>query len=88
MTRPLTQVRWERFTQRPLFALALAFAVAYAVPIVSPDAGPEVVDVCLTVEWVVWGAFAVDYVVRLDSRSDAGSSCGRTGWIWRRCCCR
>jgi voltage-gated potassium channel len=59
------QVRWERRTQRPLFALALAFAVAYAVPIVDPDAGDEVVSACLAVEWVVWGAFALDYVVRL-----------------------
>ncbi|WP_406203384.1 MULTISPECIES: potassium channel family protein [unclassified Streptomyces] len=80
MTRPLTQVRWERFTQRPLFALALAFAVAYAVPIVSPDAGPEVVDVCLTVEWVVWGAFAVDYVVRLGLAERRGEFV-RSHWL-------
>ncbi|WP_031476282.1 potassium channel family protein [Streptomyces bicolor] len=59
------QVRWERLTQRPLFGLALAFAVAYAVPIVQPDASADVVAVCLTVEWVVWGAFALDYVIRL-----------------------
>lgn len=65
MTQPPAQVRWERHTQRPLFGLALVFAVAYAVPIVRPDASPEVVSACLAVEWVVWGAFALDYVVRL-----------------------
>ncbi|MGN9759784.1 potassium channel family protein [Streptomyces sp. SD31] len=65
MKQPPAQARWERLTQRPLFALALAFAVAYAVPIVEPDASGEVVSACLAVEWVVWGAFALDYVVRL-----------------------
>ncbi|MFJ8537804.1 potassium channel family protein [Streptomyces sp. NPDC093591] len=65
MKHPPAQVRWERRTQRPLFALALVFAVAYAVPIVDPDANGEVVAACLAVEWVVWGAFALDYVVRL-----------------------
>ncbi|WP_369169040.1 potassium channel family protein [Streptomyces sp. R28] len=65
MKQPLAQVRWERCTQRPLFALALAFAVAYAVPIVEPDASRAVASACLAVEWVVWGAFALDYVIRL-----------------------
>lgn len=65
MKQAVAQLRWERHTQRPLFGLALAFAVAYAVPIVRPDASRVVVDVCLAVEWVVWGAFALDYVVRL-----------------------
>ncbi|MFI7340221.1 potassium channel family protein [Streptomyces sp. NPDC050085] len=59
------QIRWERHTQRPLLAFALAFAVAYAVPIVRPDASRAVNDACLVVEWVVWGAFALDYLVRL-----------------------
>ncbi|MFE7272175.1 potassium channel family protein [Streptomyces sp. NPDC057623] len=65
MKQPPAQVRWERLTQRPLFGLALVFAVAYAVPIVEPDASRDVVAVCLAVEWVVWGAFALDYVARL-----------------------
>jgi voltage-gated potassium channel len=59
------QVRWEARAQGPLLALALAFGVAYAVPIVAPDARPWVHDLCQGVEWTVWGAFAVDYVVRL-----------------------
>ncbi len=65
MKHPSAQVRWEQLTQRPLFGLALAFAVAYAVPIVEPDASRDVVATCLAVEWVVWGAFALDYVARL-----------------------
>ncbi|MET9832931.1 ion channel [Streptomyces sp. NPDC006385] len=65
MKRPPAQARWERLTQRPLFGLALVFAVAYAVPIVEPDASPAVKSACLAVEWVVWAAFAVDYVIRL-----------------------
>ncbi|GAA2476496.1 potassium channel family protein [Streptomyces gobitricini] len=57
--------RWEAHTQTPLIALALAFGLAYAVPIVAPDADPWVHTLCSAVEWVVWGAFAVDYTVRL-----------------------
>ncbi|MFI8187717.1 potassium channel family protein [Streptomyces sp. NPDC085946] len=65
MKQQSAQARWEQHAQRPLFALALAFAVAYAVPIVRPDASRAVVDVCEAVEWAVWGAFALDYAVRL-----------------------
>ncbi|MFF8829373.1 potassium channel family protein [Streptomyces sp. NPDC015131] len=57
--------RWEARTRAPLLALALAFGVAYAVPIVAPDADPWVHRLCTGVEWVVWGAFALDYAVRL-----------------------
>ncbi|MBL1104731.1 potassium channel family protein [Streptomyces sp. 5-8] len=65
MERQSAQERWERHTQRPLLALAVAFAVAYAVPIVNASAGPSVTAACTAVEWVVWGAFALDYLVRL-----------------------
>ncbi|MFJ8583779.1 potassium channel family protein [Streptomyces sp. NPDC093595] len=57
--------RWESRTRVPLLGLAVLFGVAYAVPIVAPDAAPGVHRACLAVEWVVWGAFTVDYVVRL-----------------------
>ncbi|MGW6390160.1 potassium channel family protein [Streptomyces sp. NPDC055103] len=56
---------WEKRTQTPLLALAAAFGIAYAVPIVAPDADPWVHRLCTHVEWVVWGAFALDYLVRL-----------------------
>jgi voltage-gated potassium channel len=57
--------RWEKRTQNPLLGLAVLFGVAYAVPIVAPDAAAWVHRLCTHVEWVVWGAFAVDYAVRL-----------------------
>ncbi|MEU1196858.1 potassium channel family protein [Streptomyces sp. NPDC005813] len=65
MTDESAQARWEQHTQRPLLALAVAFAVAYAVPIVDSDAGRSLELLCTVVEWTVWGAFAADYLVRL-----------------------
>ncbi|MFJ6717518.1 potassium channel family protein [Streptomyces sp. NPDC091259] len=65
MKEPSRQARWERRSQTPLLVLAVAFAVAYAVPIVAPDASPAVHRACTHAEWVVWAAFAADYVVRL-----------------------
>jgi voltage-gated potassium channel len=59
------QVRWEQRTQRPLLALAVLFAVAYAVPIVDSSAGEGLTRACTVIEWVVWAAFAADYLVRL-----------------------
>jgi voltage-gated potassium channel len=65
MTEEPAQTHWERRTQGPLLVLALLFAVAYAVPIIAPDASPEVRQLCSYTNWAVWAAFAVDYVVRL-----------------------
>ncbi|CCK30357.1 ion transport integral membrane protein [Streptomyces davaonensis JCM 4913] len=65
MKERTAQVRWEQRTQQPLMALAVVFAVAYAVPIVVTPVGPGLARACTTVEWVVWGAFAADYLVRL-----------------------
>ncbi|MFC5802274.1 potassium channel family protein [Streptomyces formicae] len=65
MKQGTAQMRWEARAQGPLLALAVAFGVAYAVPIVAPDAQHWVHQLCTVVEWAVWGAFAVDYVVRL-----------------------
>ncbi|MGW3205301.1 potassium channel family protein [Streptomyces sp. NPDC001135] len=59
------QARWERLTQRPLLALAVAFAVAYAVPIVDNPASRSLTVACTATEWVVWAAFAADYLIRL-----------------------
>ncbi|RPF33162.1 potassium channel family protein [Streptomyces sp. TLI_185] len=64
MKQQTAQGRWEQYTQRPLLALAVAFAVAYAVPIVDHSAGHSLTSACTVVEWVVWGAFATDYLVR------------------------
>ncbi|MGP4110510.1 potassium channel family protein [Streptomyces sp. 4N509B] len=56
---------WERRTQTTLLWLAVAFAVAYATPIVHADAGDGLRRACLAVEWLVWAAFAADYAIRL-----------------------
>lgn len=62
---PVMKLRWEERTQTPLLVLAVAFGIAYAVPIVAPGAEPWVHRLCTHVEWVVWAAFALDYLVRL-----------------------
>ncbi|MFE3760659.1 potassium channel family protein [Streptomyces sp. NPDC059104] len=80
MKQPSRQARWERRTQVPLLVLAVAFAVAYAVPIVAPDAGEGVHRACTHAEWVVWAAFAVDYMVRLGLATDRRVFV-RTHWL-------
>ena len=65
MKQETAQDRWEQLTQRPLLALAVVFAVAYAVPIVDDSAGHRLTSACTVVEWVVWGTFAADYLVRV-----------------------
>lgn len=49
----------------PLLVLAVFFAVAYAVPVLTPEAPAWALVTCQVVEWGVWGAFAADYAVRL-----------------------
>ncbi|MBK3627288.1 potassium channel family protein [Streptomyces sp. MBT49] len=80
MREQSAQGRWELWTQRPLLALAVVFAVAYAVPIVDTSADGAVTAVCTGVEWAVWGAFAVDYAVRLALSSDRRRFV-RTHWL-------
>jgi voltage-gated potassium channel len=57
--------RWESRTQGPLLVLALLFAVAYALPILRPGASPGLVRAARWTDWVVWTAFACDYLVRM-----------------------
>ncbi|CAM3194926.1 potassium channel family protein [Nocardioides dubius] len=65
MTEPLTQVeRWERRAEIPLMLLALAFLVAYAWPVLDPRVSPDLAGFFAAVSWTVWGAFAVDLMVR------------------------
>ncbi|WP_367323462.1 potassium channel family protein [Streptomyces sp. HUAS ZL42] len=80
MREQTAQARWEQRTQRPLLALAVVFAVAYAVPIVDTSAGRSLTVVCTMIEWVVWGAFAVDYLVRLVLAPDRREFV-RTHWL-------
>ncbi|GAB2600413.1 potassium channel family protein [Streptomyces capparidis] len=62
--------RWERRTGTPLLVLAVLFAAAYAVPILRPDAREAVHRTATAVEWVVWAAFAADYLTRLALSGD------------------
>lgn len=57
--------RWERRTDVPLILLAVAFLVAYAVPVIHPALDPGLLDVLNIVSWTVWGAFAVDFAIRI-----------------------
>lgn len=57
--------RWERAAEWPLTAAALAFLVAYAVPIVRPSLPIGAVTACGWVLTGTWIAFGVDYAVRL-----------------------
>ncbi|MET3985476.1 voltage-gated potassium channel [Streptomyces sp. PvR034] len=74
------QLRWERRTQLPLLVCAVAFGVAYAVPIIVPDADGSVHEGCLLTEWVVWSVFAGDYAVRLGLAADRRLFV-RTHWL-------
>ncbi|MEU2760159.1 MULTISPECIES: potassium channel family protein [unclassified Streptomyces] len=56
---------WEQRTRTPLLLLAACFALAYAVPVLVPDAPAWIHAACRAVEWSVWAAFAGDYVTRL-----------------------
>ncbi|MCD9872643.1 potassium channel family protein [Streptomyces guryensis] len=80
MKHQTAQGRWEQYSQRPLLALAVGFAVAYAVPIVDHSAGHSLTSACTVVEWVVWGAFATDYLVRV-GLAPRRKEFVRTHWI-------
>jgi voltage-gated potassium channel len=57
--------RWEQRSEVPLLLLAVAFLVAYAWPILDPRLDHDVATFLLVLTWTVWGAFAVDLVIRL-----------------------
>jgi voltage-gated potassium channel len=57
--------RWVRHTESLLIAVALAFLVAYAVPIIWPGVPAGLIAVCSVVVIATWVIFAGDYVVRL-----------------------
>lgn len=56
---------WERRTEIPLLLLAFAFLVAYALPILDPSLNPGVESFLNTLSWAVWGAFVLDFAIRL-----------------------
>jgi voltage-gated potassium channel len=57
--------QWERRTEIPLLLLALAFLVAYAWPILDPGIDRDLESLLNASSWTVWGAFFLDFVVRL-----------------------
>ncbi|HHU10657.1 MAG TPA: two pore domain potassium channel family protein [Intrasporangiaceae bacterium] len=68
----MTVERWERRVDVPLMLLAFAFLVAYAWPVLNPSLNPDLRTVLTSVSWTVWGAFALDLVVRLTLAEDRG----------------
>ncbi|WZH52164.1 MAG: potassium channel family protein [Nocardioides alkalitolerans] len=61
---------WERRVEVPLLGLALAFVVAWAWPVLDPRLDPDVRTFLRTVSWTVWGAFAVDFAIRMTLAHD------------------
>lgn len=57
--------RWERGSEWPLAALALAFLLVYAWPILDPGLDPDLRRICSVTMWLIWAAFAFDYTARL-----------------------
>nr|WP_232523147.1 potassium channel family protein [Nocardioides sp. MAH-18] len=45
--------------------LATAFLIAYAWPVLDPRLDPDVESVLTVASWTIWGAFAIDFVIRL-----------------------
>jgi voltage-gated potassium channel len=57
--------RWERRSEVPLLLLAVAFLVTYAWPVVHPRIDSQLRTTLGVVSWAVWGAFAVDFAMRI-----------------------
>ena len=64
---------WVRRTRGPLDVLAIVFLGAFILLWGFPEAPRSVIQVLDLVTWVVWGAFAIDYVVRLACSSPKGA---------------
>lgn len=56
---------WERRAEIPMLLLAGAFLVAYAWPILNPALDTDLRALLGALSWTVWGAFAVDFAIRL-----------------------
>ncbi|MDQ5975601.1 MAG: voltage-gated potassium channel [Actinomycetota bacterium] len=65
--------RWVQLTRKPLDILALVFLGVFVLLWGFPDAPPALIRILNLVTWVVWGAFAIDYVVRLACSSPKGA---------------
>lgn len=57
--------RWEKRAEVPLLLLALAFLVAYALPVLDPRLDPDLRTKLEVASWTVWAAFVIDFAARL-----------------------
>ncbi|GHC87492.1 hypothetical protein GCM10007079_31710 [Nocardiopsis terrae] len=57
--------RWERRLEVPMLLLAGAFLLAYAWPVIEEDMGQVMRTRLQILSWTVWGAFAIDFLIRL-----------------------
>jgi voltage-gated potassium channel len=62
--------RWERKAEVPLLLLALAFLVAYAIPVLNTSVDASLRTFFSWCSWTVWVAFAGDFVIRVYLASD------------------
>ena len=58
-------IKWERSTEVPLLLLSAAFFIAYAWPVIDRSANSDLRGFFTTVSWTVWGAFSIDFAVRI-----------------------
>lgn len=56
--------RWERWTEWPLLILGLLFLIAILLPLAQP-LPQQAEDTIAVINWVLWGVFALDYLIRL-----------------------
>ena len=62
--------RWEKRAEVPLLLLGVAFVVAYGWPVLNPRLDPDLQTFLDVVSWAVWGAFGVDFVIRVALAAD------------------
>ncbi|GGK99854.1 ion transporter [Mangrovihabitans endophyticus] len=63
-------MRWERATAYPLTILSVLFIAVYAVPILAPGLGGPWRRLCETLNFVIWGLFGAEYLIRLAIAAD------------------
>ena len=61
--------RWERHSEWPLAAAAVLFLVLFSRQVLAQPQGREA-HIVWAVNWVIWGLFVLDYVVRLGLADD------------------
>lgn len=69
--------QWEQRVEWPLAGAAIAFLIAYGLPIAIPTVPATVRIACTVVVVTTWFLFAIDYFVRLSLAEH------RRSWFWR-----